>query len=296
MLMQKKSNQETRRDMLEQGKEPILLILQLLCIALMAGFLFYLVHPRSIQVVASTNDIVMVIEQPMREEDVGLEELPTMSPVITIKENMEKIIEENTEELEEVVVLSPVITIKENMTKLEDIVTEIIEPQNLMEDYNQTVYVVNGGGLHKRSIPSTDGDILGIYSYGDEIQCVKQDDGWLYTDDGYFVWEASTSVYDPGTLVSLGSFTLTAYCPCKKCNGKWVGKPTASGTWYESGRTIAVDTRVIPMGSKVMIDGNIYTAEDTGSAIKGKRIDIYMDTHSTALHFGKQKSEVFIIR
>lgn len=80
---------------------------------------------------------------------------------------------------------------------------------------------------------------------------------------------------------SLGQFRLTSYCSCRKCNGKWTGKPTAYGTSLEVGRTIAVDKRVIPLGSEV--DINIpgkgwerFRAEDTGSAIKGKRIDVYV--------------------
>lgn len=93
--------------------------------------------------------------------------------------------------------------------------------------------------------------------------------------------------------VSLGTFKLTAYCNCSKCCGKWAGGATASGTMPKAGRTIAVDTRVIPFGTKVKINGKTYMAEDTGSAIKGNRIDIYMDSHQAALNFGAQYAEVF---
>ncbi len=84
----------------------------------------------------------------------------------------------------------------------------------------------------------------------------------------------------------LGTFTLTAYCGCEICCGRWSGGPTASGVMPEAGRTIAVDTSVIPMGSRVYVEGlGEYVAEDTGSAIKGNRIDIYMDSHKEALWF-----------
>lgn len=82
------------------------------------------------------------------------------------------------------------------------------------------------------------------------------------------------------------TFKLTAYCDCSICNGKWSGQPTASGTDYVEGRTIAVDPNVIPLGSKVIIDGTEYIAEDTGSAIKGNRIDMYMNNHNRTLNFG----------
>lgn len=92
----------------------------------------------------------------------------------------------------------------------------------------------------------------------------------------------------------LGKFKLTAYCNCKKCCGKWSGGPTASGKMPKAGHTIAVDPKVIPLGSKVVINGKTYTAEDTGSAIKNKRIDVYFDSHQAALNFGVQYAEVYI--
>ena len=58
--------------------------------------------------------------------------------------------------------------------------------------------------------------------------------------------------------------------------------------------TIAVDPDVIPLGSKVEIDGVEYVAEDTGGAIKQKRIDIFVASHSEALKKGVKYQEVFI--
>lgn len=95
--------------------------------------------------------------------------------------------------------------------------------------------------------------------------------------------------------ISLGEFKLTAYCACSKCCGKWSGSPTASGAMPKANHTIAVDTSVIPFGTEVIINGNTYVAEDTGSAIKGNKIDIYMDSHSQALNFGVQYAEVLIV-
>lgn len=83
----------------------------------------------------------------------------------------------------------------------------------------------------------------------------------------------------------LGNFRLTSYCGCRICNGRWTGHPTALGTDYQEGRTIAVDKRVIPLGSivEIFIPGHgwqRFRAEDTGSAIKGNRIDVYVSEHS----------------
>ena len=93
--------------------------------------------------------------------------------------------------------------------------------------------------------------------------------------------------------VSLGTFKITFYCTCKKCNGKWYGYPTASGTDYVEGRTIAVDKSVIPLGTKVKIaDWGTYTAEDTG--VRGNQIDIYLNSHSACYEYGVLYKEVWI--
>ena len=99
-------------------------------------------------------------------------------------------------------------------------------------------------------------------------------------------------------LISLGEFTITAYCPCKRCCGKDPSDPrygiTATGTTATEGRTIAADPSVLPYGTVVYIDGQAYTVEDCGSAIKKNRIDIFFAEHEEALQWGVQEKEVFI--
>lgn len=93
----------------------------------------------------------------------------------------------------------------------------------------------------------------------------------------------------------LGKFTLTAYCSCKKCCGRWspevTGKAsfTESGTNPRQGRTVAVDKHVIPLGTHLMINGHEYIAEDTGSAVDGNHIDVYFSSHAEAKKFGMKK-------
>lgn len=91
------------------------------------------------------------------------------------------------------------------------------------------------------------------------------------------------------------TYTLTAYCPCEKCCGKTDGI-TASGIKAVEGVTIAADTNVLPFGTQVIIDDNIYTVQDRGGAIKGNRIDVYFDTHKKALEFGRQTKEIIILK
>lgn len=91
-----------------------------------------------------------------------------------------------------------------------------------------------------------------------------------------------------------GVFSTTAYCKCEKCCGVWSDSPTKSGTVPQEGRTIAVDPDVIPLGTQVIIDCKVYTAEDTGSAVKGNVIDIYFDNHEETEEYGRQDREVWI--
>ena len=82
------------------------------------------------------------------------------------------------------------------------------------------------------------------------------------------------------------NFKITAYCPCAQCNGPWSGGATSTGARASQGRTIAVDPRVIPYGSKVLIGGHEFVAEDCGGAIKGAHIDLYLDSHDRCNSWG----------
>ena len=83
---------------------------------------------------------------------------------------------------------------------------------------------------------------------------------------------------------------MTAYgLDCIGCSGI-----TASGTVPEKGRTIAVDPDVIPLGAEVMIDGQVYIAEDTGGAIKGNKLDLFVGTEADSVQYGVQQHEVFV--
>ena len=89
--------------------------------------------------------------------------------------------------------------------------------------------------------------------------------------------------------------TITAYCPCSECCGNYSNGITSSGTKAIEGRTIAVDPTVIPYGAKVVIDNEIYIAEDTGGSLNGYEIDLFFKNHDDALKFGKQIKQVTIL-
>lgn len=86
----------------------------------------------------------------------------------------------------------------------------------------------------------------------------------------------------------------TAYDPS-------AGSKTAMGTRARVG-AVAVDPRVIPLGSKLYIESmdgfptyGFATAEDTGGAIKGNRIDLFYSTNAQALRFGRRNVKVYVL-
>ena len=105
--------------------------------------------------------------------------------------------------------------------------------------------------------------------------------------------EADEAVQSAGK--PLGNFKLTFYCPCVRCNGRSDGL-TKSGTTAVEGRTIAVDPRVIPLGSRAYIEGyGVFVAEDTGGAIKSKKIDVFLDSHSRCFENGVAYADVYLL-
>lgn len=95
---------------------------------------------------------------------------------------------------------------------------------------------------------------------------------------------------------NLGSFRLSFYCTCEKCCGAYATGQTKSGTTVTEGRTIAVDPKVIPLGSRVYIDGyGVFIAEDIGSAIKENKIDIAVGNHEQALKLGIDEATVYLV-
>jgi len=91
------------------------------------------------------------------------------------------------------------------------------------------------------------------------------------------------------------TMVATGYCPCAKCNWPYVGQPSYLG--YPLGRGIAaVDPKVIPMGSKLYVEGyGNAIAADQGEAIKGNRIDLCFSTHQQALNWGIKTVRVTIL-
>ena len=111
----------------------------------------------------------------------------------------------------------------------------------------------------------------------------------IYTGKQYIAYE----------YVSLGTFTTTGYDACVQCCGNTLGI-TASGThvhYDEDGETTcAVDTSIIPFGTRLLINGRVYVTDDRGSAVIGDHVDLYFPTHQEAVDYATQYVEVFVIQ
>lgn len=110
-------------------------------------------------------------------------------------------------------------------------------------------------------------------------------------EEEIIIEEVTESVPTQGT--SLGTFTTTGYCSCSKCSGG--NNLTYSGTTPKANHTISADITVLPIGTKVMINGVVYTVEDIGGSVQGNKIDIYYASHDEAWAHGRQKVEVFSV-
>ena len=120
-------------------------------------------------------------------------------------------------------------------------------------------------------------------------------EGEMEADPGIQVGKP-LSASSEATLTKLGVFVITHYCPCSICCGPWANGITSTGVTAVTNRTVAVDPTVIPYGSKLVINGQVYVAEDCGGAIKGNRIDIYVGSHAEGNQRGKYATDVYLLK
>ncbi len=107
----------------------------------------------------------------------------------------------------------------------------------------------------------------------------------------------STPSRDGSTVYRGKTLTMvaTAYDPCYECNYPYYGAPSYIGLPLGYG-IIAVDPKVIPMGSRLYVEGyGEGIAADQGGAIKGNRIDLCFATHQAALNYGIKTVKVTIL-
>jgi 3D (Asp-Asp-Asp) domain-containing protein len=103
------------------------------------------------------------------------------------------------------------------------------------------------------------------------------------------VLRETTALPTPGARLA---FSATAYCK---------GDTTASGSGVHAG-IAAADPELLPVGSVVDIDSlpghynGIYTVLDTGPAVQGRQVDLYMWSCNEAVEFGRQPIHLRVLR
>lgn len=104
------------------------------------------------------------------------------------------------------------------------------------------------------------------------------------------------SATHPSNVKKTIKMSSTAYTAnCKGCSG--ITKTGLNLRKNPSLKVIAVDPKIIPLGSKVWVEGyGIAVAGDVGSAIKGKKIDIFMSKKSTAKNWGRKTVTVKLLK
>lgn len=100
-------------------------------------------------------------------------------------------------------------------------------------------------------------------------------------------------------LPRMTACTVSHYCCEKRPHICGTGNGiTASGVPVQAGVSVAVDPKVIPLGSTVYVDYgdgvvHTYIAHDTGGAVKNNHIDVAVETHAEALRLGLKKATVW---
>ena len=98
---------------------------------------------------------------------------------------------------------------------------------------------------------------------------------------------------DQPTLTYLGEYTVTFYCQCEECCGKWAwSNSTASGAVPQSGWTVAAGES-LPFGSIIEIeDFGTYCVQDRG--VPDGWIDIYVNSHDEIPSYGMTTASVYL--
>lgn len=148
---------------------------------------------------------------------------------------------------------------------------------------------VNTSVLNCREFPSTDSKVLTTFTKNTSLSVIGCDgvawyqvwdgitQGWCHKDYIRFTEKEPENTYGR----YLGTFYCTGYTPSPSENGGWTVTAMGDNLWNSVGWAIAVDPRVIPLGTRVYIEGIGYrVARDTGGAIKGNRIDILTSSNS----------------
>ena len=198
-------------------------------------------------------------------------------------------------------------TIQETNSIINDniIIEEEITPEE------KEIIMYTNTGVHMRDQASLEGKIIDTLYINTEVTTIGEENGWTkikQEDNIYYIKSeylskekteikpvvtsrGSTKRTDNAAAAQtksnnnssyLGKYKLTYYCSCSKCCGKSDGI-TASGKKAQEGITVASNS--LPLGTKISINGHIYTVQDRGG-MASNVIDVFVSSHQKALNLG----------
>ena len=177
------------------------------------------------------------------------------------------------------------------------IAVEDAQPGDLIfyarDGYVYHVVIYAGNGKTVEAMGTKYGIVQGNLNTANAVWATRvlDDTNYVYSSGDIAEVNAAEDMYGD----YLGNYKLTYYCSCELCCDVETGI-TATGTPVVEGQTIAVDPSVIPYGTQVIINGHVFTAEDCGGAIKGNRIDIYVNDHDRANALGVNYADVYLVK
>jgi len=253
-----------------------------------------------------------------RSYDLTIRDGENLMTVSTTKHTVREILEENNIELQELDIVAPFVDAKISkgvhisITRVWDeyVIEEGVIPYyteiNLVNDLkdNEIKLVQSGqNGLKEVTyqIRYENGKMMSRNFVAEEI---VKDPVSEIKDKGseeLFVTSRGLPFRYSKVIVAEATAYDLSYASCGKNPGDPAYGITYSGTHARPG-VIAVDPRVIPLGSKVYVesldstsDYGFASAEDTGSAIKGNKVDLFINNNKAALRYGRRYVRVYII-
>lgn len=189
-----------------------------------------------------------------------------------------------------------------------------VSAENNTTNNNFEQWFVRASELNCRNTPdsSKSDNIIKTFPRGTELSIIGIDEtgkwwqvwdgetqGWCYST--YFIQnkedlDKQTTTVDGAVGECLGSFYITGYTPSPSENGGSTVTAMGDNLWNSVGWAIAADPRVLPMNTKVYIDGiGTRVVRDTGGAIKGNKIDVLVSSNSESYAITGYRN-VYIVR
>lgn len=167
------------------------------------------------------------------------------------------------------------------------------------EIFANTIGVVTTSKLNVRSGPSTNYKVIGSLAKNNKVTILSSSNGWhkVRLSNNREGWSSSKYIRRGGQSSNSSSSNNTSKKTIKVQATAYTGYSTTSTGQKPVWGSIAVDPRVIPYGTKVYIPqfDKVFVANNTGGAIKGNKIDIYMNTKKQCYDWGRRNIEIQIL-